>query len=108
MNVSQRDLIVRHEQCQDLFREAEQERLAGTVTGRSGARTGIPASRAASFTGEGASFRPLPLGLSGWVTTPTISCPPSLSPWKEGREKAGVPQKRTFRRPPPPGSYATS
>ena len=30
-------------------------------------------SSATSRTGEGVSFRPLPEGRSGWVTTPTIS-----------------------------------
>jgi hypothetical protein len=41
MYVSQRDLNVRREQCKDLLREAEQERLAGAIKGPVWIGTGL-------------------------------------------------------------------
>jgi hypothetical protein len=58
----------------------------------SGCRTLIPASNAAVFTGGGESLCPLPLSLSGWVTTRLILSPEFISNRKEGRAKSGVPK----------------
>src|SRR6202041_825402 len=59
--------------------------------------TDIPAATAASFTGELATSLPRPRGRSGCVTTPAIwkSCW-AINPCREGRAKAGVPQKIIF------------
>jgi len=47
--------------------------------------------RASSFTGGGVKCFPLPLGLSGWVTTAIISSPDVINALRDGTAKSGVP-----------------
>src|SRR6201987_1608212 len=57
----------------------------------------MPASSAASFTGELAIFLPRPRGRSGCVTTPAIwKYESESSARREGTAKAGVPQNTSF------------
>ena len=54
-------------------------------------KTGMLCSSANSFTGGATSLYPLPFGLSGWVNTPTILCPVSMSFCKDACANSGVP-----------------
>ena len=65
-------------------------------------------SSASSLTADARSSLPLPAGRSGWVTTPTISCPSSPSARREGTAKAGVPQKRILTPSPPPAGFSST
>jgi hypothetical protein len=55
----------------------------------------MPISRAASLTGVGKIFLPLPASLSGWEMTSGISAI-SATALRAGTEIAGVPKKSAF------------
>ena len=62
---------------------------------RSGCKTARPCASAYSFTGENASFLPLPFGLSGCVITASTSCSRRRAS-SEATAKSGVPIKITL------------
>ncbi len=77
-------------------RSGRSARIASTNSGArsfSGCNTGMPASRAATFTSLSRSFCPRPAGLSGAVTTATTLYPPSTRARSEGTANSGVPMK---------------
>src|SRR5262249_45631764 len=53
----------------------------------------MPCFVAVCLTGEAASSRPRPLGLSGWVTTNPTWCPLPIKPSRVGTANFGVPAK---------------